>query len=636
VDRLLTPYLLVLLGLGCAGALAQDQAVKAAPDAFGTSVGRESIGLYSSGSVRGFSPTAAGNVRIDGLYFDQVWGLSTRLRSASLVRVGLSAQGFVFPAPTGIVDHQLRRPGEQGSGQLGLTLDHWGGRYLDLDFAQPLGAGFGLTGGVTAQRNHYSNGTQARSTNGSLALWWRPHAARELTVFASESYTPFDQIAALVSPAAPALPQFDTGRRFGGPDWAFYRGTLRNQGLLWREDFSADWQLRAGLFHSEANDARITTHLLLNADASGLGRRRLFIDPPGRNASDSGELRLTHTLRGERWQQRWHLQLAARERARRYGGAAELDLGPGRVNDRLTLPEPPLAFGAQSRDRIRQQWAGLAWELRDGQGIELNAGLQRTHYRKRLERPGLQAVEDRARPVLGNLSSAWTLRPGWVAYAGLTRGLEESGVAPANAVNRNQALPAIRTTQWEAGLRWPLSPQLRAVAGLFDVRKPYFNLDAGGLFTQLGEVRHRGLEASLTGQASPALRLLVGGLWMQPRVRGEAVQLGRVGPRPLGQPQQQLRLNAVWTPAALGGPSLDAGLSHTGALPATRDNRVELPAATVLDLGLRWPLQAGSRPLSLRLRAANALNRHGYELRGAGLYAEAPGRLVELGLSGSW
>lgn len=55
------------------GQRAAENAVRQASDAFGTSIGREDIGLYDSESVRGFSPTAAGNVRIDGLYFDQVW-----------------------------------------------------------------------------------------------------------------------------------------------------------------------------------------------------------------------------------------------------------------------------------------------------------------------------------------------------------------------------------------------------------------------------------------------------------------------------------------------------------------------------------------------------------------------------------
>jgi iron complex outermembrane receptor protein len=240
---------------------------------------------------------------------------------------------------------------------------------------------------------------------------------------------------------------------------------------------------------------------------------------------------------------------------------------------------------------------------------------------------------DSAQPWLGAIGGAWPVQPGWVAYAGATRGLEESGVAPANASNRNQALPAIITTQQDAGLRWQIRPQLRWVLGVFDVRKPYFNLDANGLFTQLGEVRHRGVETSLAGPVLPGLRLLVGGLWMQPRVRGDAVALGRVGARPVGQPERALKLNAVWTPEALPALSLDAGLTHTGPMPATRDNRVSLPAATRLDLGLRWSFDPRT---SLRLRASNATNVHGYELRGAGLYAEAPGRLVELALSSRW
>ena len=47
---------------------AGENAVTSADDAFGTSVGNEQIGLYSSDEVRGFSPGAAGNIRIDGLY----------------------------------------------------------------------------------------------------------------------------------------------------------------------------------------------------------------------------------------------------------------------------------------------------------------------------------------------------------------------------------------------------------------------------------------------------------------------------------------------------------------------------------------------------------------------------------------
>jgi hypothetical protein len=74
--------LLVASGIACENVQAQrtaENAVTQAEDAFGTSIGRETIGLYGASSVRGFSPTRAGNVRIDGLAFDQVWGLIPRL-----------------------------------------------------------------------------------------------------------------------------------------------------------------------------------------------------------------------------------------------------------------------------------------------------------------------------------------------------------------------------------------------------------------------------------------------------------------------------------------------------------------------------------------------------------------------------
>ena len=66
-------WLIVLLGLPlCAQAQrADDNAVKSADDAFGNSVGNENIGLYSPFEVRGFSAVDAGNVRLDGLYFDR-------------------------------------------------------------------------------------------------------------------------------------------------------------------------------------------------------------------------------------------------------------------------------------------------------------------------------------------------------------------------------------------------------------------------------------------------------------------------------------------------------------------------------------------------------------------------------------
>src|ERR1700693_6261458 len=90
---------------------ASDDPLATANDALGLTLGVESIGLYGPGLVRGFNPQTAGNVRIDGLYFDQQGALSNRVVEGSTVRIGVSEIGYAFPAPTGIVDYDLRHPG---------------------------------------------------------------------------------------------------------------------------------------------------------------------------------------------------------------------------------------------------------------------------------------------------------------------------------------------------------------------------------------------------------------------------------------------------------------------------------------------------------------------------------------------
>jgi iron complex outermembrane receptor protein len=100
---------------------AQDNAVTAASDAFGTVVGNQTTGLYSPTNARGFSPTQAENVRIEGLYFDQqASSVDPYLFSGSDMRVGIAAQSYAFPSPSGIADLKLRTPGDSAGASIVL------------------------------------------------------------------------------------------------------------------------------------------------------------------------------------------------------------------------------------------------------------------------------------------------------------------------------------------------------------------------------------------------------------------------------------------------------------------------------------------------------------------------------------
>src|SRR5882724_7319883 len=80
---------------------ADENAIVAASDAFGTSVGQQNIGLYSPTNARGFNPMQAGNLRIEGFYFDQQTPTyNAALFSGSEMRIRVAAQSYPFPSPT--------------------------------------------------------------------------------------------------------------------------------------------------------------------------------------------------------------------------------------------------------------------------------------------------------------------------------------------------------------------------------------------------------------------------------------------------------------------------------------------------------------------------------------------------------
>lgn len=631
-----------VVALGATSAVAQqqrtnDNALTEAEDAFGTSIGRETIGLYTTTNVRGFSPVAAGNVRIDGLYFDQVWGPSARLRRTASIRVGLSAQSYPFPAPTGIVDYALRIPGDDPGLTLLVSADGWGGSLTELDGVLPLPGGrASIALGGTMWELEQPDGTSGRYRNAATTLRWQPTDALEIVPYWQRSVGRDDETGPVYVPAAGGLPPRVERRRFAGPDWLDYEGYAANYGTLLRYAPSEGWLLRAGVFRSLYDDDAVFANLLVDLQPDGSARQLVIADPPPTTASTSGEVRLTRSIVGDTTLHVVHFSARARNREQVYGGSALVDLGPTRVGASVDAARPDFVFGAQTRDVVRQQTIGVAYEGRRRGVGELGASLQRTDYEKRVAQPGLPVARTASQPWLYNVTLAATPTENLAIYAGYTRGLEESGVAPDSAANRNEALPAIRTRQADAGIRYAFTPQLKLVAGVFDVRKPYLSLDAVGLFGELGAQTHRGVEASLAGALGPRLDIVAGAVLQRPRVGGEPVALGQVGRRPVDQAERTLQLNMQWRPRTLEAFSFDAALTHTGPVAATTDNRGEIPQRTIVDVGGRYRFAIGRAPAVLRVSITNLFDEYGYRLRGSGAYEPIDERLLTAYLTVDW
>ncbi|MBU6267705.1 MAG: TonB-dependent receptor [Sphingomonadales bacterium] len=607
-------------------------AVTQAEDAFGFSVGREAIGIYSSSNARGFSPSSAGNVRIDGLYFEPVTDLTDLLRDQVQVKVGLSAQGYPFAAPSGVVDLSLTRPGAKAGASLFVSGDSNGTILTQFTGAVPLGQTLSARFGLGVGRTGYPDGTVNRYDEQALALRWQPSAAVAIMPFWSRYRDHDDQVGEFYVPAGNFLPPLPPPHHFAGPRWAAYNLDTGNLGVLASLRPASDWVVRLGAFRSKNTQLTGGANLLTDLQPDGRADRVYFADPVLRARAWSGELRVTHSLAEGPRLHVLHLSLRERDTRREFGGSDSIDLGPTRVGVDDASPMPDFRYGPTTRVRIRQDTLGLAYDGRWKGVGELGVSVAKARYRKTTTLPGLDPVRARAEPWLYDVTLALTVTQRLSVYGGLARGLEESGLAPGNAANRNAPLPAIITRQKDAGVRYALTPGLKLVAGVFDLTKPYFGFDAARNFGQVGLIRSRGAEFSLAGKLTPTLNVVAGGYFLDPRVEKDATATGVIGRRPVGLALHLVNLNLDWrTP--MPGLSVDGALSHRDRAPGTTDNLVYVGARTMLSLGARYRFTLAGKAATVRVQGTNLNDSRGFNSAGPGIYNLTNGRAVNAWLA---
>ena len=630
-------WLIVLLGLPfCAHAQrADDNAVKSADDAFGNSVGNENIGLYSPFEVRGFSAVDAGNVRLDGLYFDRQTDPITLLVPSSTMRVGISAQGYLLPAPTGIVDYQLARAGEKPRISPVVGYGPFDSLFVDIETQMPLIAGkLGIAGGVSYFEDAFESGSDERGWSVAAAPRWRPTEWIEIIPFYSRTTIEDSEAQPLIFVSGPHLPPEIERAHFFGQTWADNDSVGENYGAVANVGFGQDWTINAGLFRSQFQADASFADLFLDTTPDGLANRVMVADRNQKFGSTSGELRVgKRFVSGKRFHALYYA-LRGRDQQRRYGGSDFADLGVARIGERVDLPQPQFEFGPQTRDEVTQWTHAVAYRGRWSEHIEVTAGLQKTRYEKEVTEPGALAPQlGKDDPWLYNAGLALYQSDKLAWYASYSTGLEEGGVAPENAANKNAAPPAIRTRQWDAGLRYALTPSLKLVAGVFDIQKPYYGLDNANVFRELGEERHRGFELSLAGEVVEGLSVVFGTVLMEPRVSGEEVANGTIGKVPVGQTERftigSAEYQLPWMPSF----SVSATVQSVADRMASSDNRLSIPARSVLDLGARYRFQIGGAPATLRLSFGNVFDKFGWRTNSSEVFVTNAPRRIALTLA---
>jgi len=618
--------------LAGAPALAQPSnrnAIQAATDAFGVTVGIEKIGVYTSDQVRGFSPTTAGNLRIDGLYFDQAGELNRRLVDRSTIRVGLAAQAYPFPAPTGIVDNHLRTPGAKLSISGSAGLADYAGPYFDTDIQIPImGDKLGLVVGFGRKDDEFPDGSNSDNRTIALLGQFQPRTSLRLRTFWTQIVQRNVETQPLLTVGGQWLPPQLVIRKYLGQDWETNQHTINNSGLLADANLGSGWLIRGGLFRSIVSDTSTYADIFQDVQPNGAADHLIVANPRQGIRSTSGELRLSHAFGDGPVRQIVQAIVRGRDRQTESGGSDQIDAGPTNVRVPDTIAKPTFLFTQPNQDRVHQFTGGIAYEgYWNGIG-QIGVGLQKTHYSKSFRSAGKAPVETSDAPLLFYGSVEVQLSQRLALFAGITRGLEETGVAPDNAANRGEPLAAARTRQIDGGISYSLTKGVRLVAAAFDVSKPYFNLDQNNVFTALGTETHLGIEMSLTGPLTPRLNIVAGAVLLDARTSGEAVSLGRIGDRPINSSPLIVRINAEYSLPRFRGLSIDGGIDHDGKRVASGIITIRLPPRTILRVGGRYHFRLGHLNTQVRILVDNVTDRFSWVVTSGGGFRVDVGRRI--------
>lgn len=606
-------------------AAAQDNAVSNAADAFGERAGIEQSGLYTENQVRGFDLNDSGAYRIDDAYFSRAQALDDTILAGVSVRVGVNAARLPYPAPSGIVNYRLREAGPTNELRVGVGLRDFGTRVVQGDVSWRAGA-VSLAGGVIWRPVwRLARGERGSAINGGAVIGWTIAPDHRLRVFGSVNDREYDGDYAIIPTAEALPPNLRTLHQYS-PSWARTIGTTTNLGLLYRGElrgFTVDASAFRSIFSLDNAD-----NTLISSDAEG-NATAITLRTPKRDyrVSDTGEIRVERAFDTGDLKHQITLSLRGRHTVTELASSLAIPLGAFDLatGDPPDVPERPWS-GTRGEDSVEQYTGsagyGLVWRDR----IQLRIATHRTRYDKTV-RSTTGVTSDRVSEttnfnvsVVANLTKRTALFGSWVT------GLEESGSAPASAINREEVLPPVETEQFELGIRHAITPRLTAIGAWFQVSKPTQGFRGDGSFGLVGEVRHRGIEGSIAGQLDEATSAVAGIVAFTSDVTGPLVDAGIVGPHAAGISQfvinanVERRLGAGW--------SVDAGVSHLGERWANTANSFKAPAVTTLNLGARGRFKLAGRPAELRMLASNITGTEGYLVAPSGLLSSVAPRTV--------
>jgi iron complex outermembrane receptor protein len=393
-------------------------------------------------------------------------------------------------------------------------------------------------------------------------------------------------------------------------DWSSWGWRQTTAGVIARGRIDT-WSVTVGLFRSAEDDRQNFNDLLIGPLLDRTADHVMDVVLPLTSHSYSGEMRIVHLVIDGIHQHELEFTTRARQLERHFGGDSVTDFGRVSIDRDAPSSEPPLSFSAQSRDDTHQTGVGIGYAERWQNVGTLSVGLLKTTYSRSVSTTNGMSAPQRTSPLLPTLTFTVQARPTVTFYGSYVRGLEDSVIAPPNAVNRGEPPPATSSWQVDGGVRFVMSSHFDVVLGGFDVHKLYFNLDQSDDYRELGSVRNRGIEASATLRPADGLKVVAGFVHNSPRVDLRVAGLGTTGAVPVGPVPSAINVNADYAPTKWRGWGASVQWTSLSSRVETNDDLYQLPPLSTLNAGVRYARRCLDHPCSLRFDVANLTDASG-------------------------
>ena len=596
-------------------------ATASAVDAFGETVGAEEIGLYNTSVIRGFNPQNSGALRIDGFFFARAGGVASGAVDRRSVNVGVNAAPLNYPSPSGIVNIHLKTfsPGDRIL-ELSLNSLGWFSPTLDANFSVANSKGdFGAAGGFQLEPHLIApDGSLTHEYYVGVVPGWRISDSVRLHALLSYGHANYDRGFWGNVLSGATLPPTQSTNVLLPPRAAAGKEYAATGGLFLDGSFDGGWRVGASVIYSA--NGLFTDFTSFDYDASALVHATLVNIPEQTTRAFTLETRASKDFR---WLGADHqATVAFRYRNSEAINSDTTSFDLGIVDARHPVyPSVPdfVDNGLRSSDIVNQEvvsfdYGGVYWG-----SVQLRAGVDLTRHGERFDPlSGVGASDKRQDFAFPHASIIYSPFKHTALFASYSRGLEDSGVAPSFAVNGNEVLPAALAKATELGFRQAVSPSLTLIVAGFVVQKPTPGLQAGGVFSLVGEERHRGMEMSLTGQLAPLTRIVLGAVAMDQSLSGPLVSSGEVGSHPVGTAPKVAAGNIVQTLPFARTWSVDAQFRLNDRKYIDTANLARTKAFFVLNIGARHEFHIGRSSAELRLVATNVLDTKGWNVDTSG------------------